>query len=64
MPMYDPSGLYVDPILTEFSVGYQPLTYYADKFLPEVAVKPPSPPPCRFDVARSFLVWPVSKRST
>lgn len=55
MPMYDPSGLYVDPILTEFSVGYQPLTYYADKFLPEVAVNTQSGNYRKFDRSNRVL---------
>lgn len=35
---YDPGTLYSDPILTDFSVGYAPLTYSGLRFLPEAAV--------------------------
>lgn len=36
--MYDPGTLYVDPILTDFSVGYAPPTFVGLRMLPEVAV--------------------------
>lgn len=36
--MYDPSGLYVDPILTNFSVGYQPQNLYGWRIMPETPV--------------------------
>lgn len=36
--MYDPSGLYVDPILTGFSVGYQDQQLYAGALAPETPV--------------------------
>lgn len=36
--MYDPSGLYVDPILTNFSTGYQPQNLYGWKIMPETPV--------------------------
>ena len=36
--MYDPGTLYVDPWLTEFSVGYTPPIFTGLRFLPEVAV--------------------------
>jgi hypothetical protein len=36
--MYDPGTLYSDPILTEFSVGYNPPTFSALRMLPEVPV--------------------------
>ena len=36
--MYDPSGLYVDPILTGFSVGYQDQTLYGLGLAPETPV--------------------------
>ncbi len=55
MPMYDPNGLYVDPILTEFSVGYQPLTFVADELLPEVAVNTQSGQYRKFDRSNRVL---------
>lgn len=36
--MYDPSGLYVDPILTNFSVGYKPQNLYGWQLFPETPV--------------------------
>jgi|SRR6188508_3133178 len=36
--MYDPSGLYVDPILTGFSVGYQDQQLYGRSLAPETPV--------------------------
>jgi hypothetical protein len=36
--MYDPSQLYIDPILTGFSVGYQDQSLYADRLMPETPV--------------------------
>ena len=55
MPMYDPNGLYVDPILTEFSVGYQPPTFVANEFLPEVAVNTQSGSYRKFDRSNRVL---------
>lgn len=37
--MYDPSGLYIDPILTNFSVGLVDQTFYGLQILPEVPVR-------------------------
>lgn len=37
--MYDPSGLYIDPILTTFSVGYKDQTLYGLQILPETPVR-------------------------
>lgn len=37
--MYDPSGLYVDPILTGFSVGYDDQTLYGDQIMPVTPVR-------------------------
>lgn len=37
--MYDPSGLYVDPILTNFSVGYEDQTLYGWQIAPETSVR-------------------------
>jgi len=53
MPMYDPSLLYTDPILTEFSVGYQPQDLVALRLLPEVPVDTPS---------GRYRVWDRSSR--
>jgi hypothetical protein len=36
--MYDPSGLYVDPILSGFSVGYQDQQLYGHRLAPETPV--------------------------
>lgn len=36
--MYDPGTLYLDPILTNFSVGYQDQTLYGLRILPETPV--------------------------
>jgi hypothetical protein len=36
--MYDPSGLYVDPILTNFSTGYQSQSLYGWSIMPETPV--------------------------
>lgn len=36
--MYDPGELYVDPILTGFSTGYQDQTLYADRLFPVTPV--------------------------
>jgi len=40
--MYDPRGLYVDPILTNFSVGWQDQTLYWNRLAPETPVDTPS----------------------
>lgn len=40
--MYDPSGLYVDPILTNFSVGFQDQSLYGLRLFPETPVRTPS----------------------
>lgn len=37
--MYDPGTLYVDPILTTFSVGYKDQALYADRIMPETPVR-------------------------
>lgn len=37
--MYDPSSLYTDPILTNFSVGYQDQTLYGMRLFPETPVR-------------------------
>ena len=36
--MFDPGTLYSDPILTDFSVGYNPPTFVALRMMPEAAV--------------------------
>lgn len=40
--MYDPSGLYVDPILTNFSTGWKDENLYALRLAPETRVSTPS----------------------
>lgn len=42
MPMYDPGQLYVDPILTGFSVGYQDQTLFGERLFPVIPVRTPS----------------------
>jgi len=37
--MYDPGTLYVDPILTEFSVGYQDQALYGIELMPQTPVR-------------------------
>lgn len=36
--MYDPGTLYSDPILTDFSIGYNPPTFVGLRLMPQVAV--------------------------
>lgn len=36
--MYDPGTLYVDPLLTDFSVGYAPMQFAGLRMMPQVAV--------------------------
>lgn len=40
--MYDPGTLYSDPILTDFSVGYNPPTFVGLRMMPQVDVNTPS----------------------
>jgi hypothetical protein len=40
--VYDPSGLYVDPILSGFSIGYQDQQLYGLRLAPETPVNTPS----------------------
>jgi hypothetical protein len=42
MAMYDPGKLYVDPILTGFSVGYQDQQLYGERLFPITPVRTPS----------------------
>ena len=42
MPMYDARGIYADPILTDFSVGFQPQEYMAQRLFPFTPVALPS----------------------
>jgi hypothetical protein len=42
MPMYDPSGLYVDPILTDFSVGYGDVNLIGLQVMPSAEAGSPS----------------------
>jgi hypothetical protein len=42
MPMYDARGIYNDPILTDFSLGYGPQAYIADQVMPFTDVALPS----------------------
>lgn len=37
--MYDPSGLYIDPILTDLSIGWKDEELYADRLAPETPVR-------------------------
>jgi hypothetical protein len=40
--MYDPGTLYSDPLLTNFSLGYQPQNLYGSRIMPFVEVTSPS----------------------
>src|SRR6266576_1252170 len=40
--MYDPGTLYVDPILTNFSVGWQDQALYGERIMPVTPVRTPS----------------------
>ena len=40
--MYDPGALYVDPILTDFSVGFKDQSLYGLRLFPETPVRTPS----------------------
>lgn len=40
--MYDPGTLYLDPILTNFSVGFKDQTLWADQIMPITPVRTPS----------------------
>jgi hypothetical protein len=40
--MYDPGTLYSDPLLTDFSIGYQPQNLYGQRIMPFVEVTSPS----------------------
>jgi len=42
MPMYDPSSLYVDPILTDFSTGFEPDSLIGFEIMPQVESGTPS----------------------
>jgi hypothetical protein len=53
MPMYDPGTLYSDPILTEYSVGYQDPIFVGERLLPVVPVDTQS---------GRYRVWDKSSR--
>lgn len=55
--MYDPSGLYVDPMLTGFSVGYQPQTLIGERLFPLTTVRTPSGKYRVFDRSH-WLIYP------
>lgn len=55
--MYDPSGLYVDPILTSFSVGYQGQNLYGTRLFPETPVRTKSGQYRVFDRS-NWLIYP------
>lgn len=54
--MYDPRGLYVDPILTNFSVGWQDQNVYALRLAPETPVDTPSGRYRVFDRS-NWMIW-------
>lgn len=58
--MYDPGTLYVDPILTNFSVGYEDQTLYGDQIAPITEVRTKSGKYRKFD--RSDWVTFPSRR--
>lgn len=53
MPMYDPASLYTDPILTDFSVGYESPIFVGLQLMPQAAVLTQS---------GRYRVWDRSKR--
>jgi hypothetical protein len=59
--MYDPSALYVDPILTNFSVGWEDQNLYGLRLFPETPVRTPSGQYRVFD--RSDWLWYRSLRA-
>jgi hypothetical protein len=55
--MYDPGTLYVDPILTGFSVGFQDQTLYANQLMPVTPVRTQSGRYRVFDRS-NWLIYP------
>jgi hypothetical protein len=55
MPMYDPAGLYVEPILTGFSVGYKDPVLVGDRVMPEVPVDTQSATYRKFDRSKRVI---------
>lgn len=55
--MYDPSGLYYDPLLSSFSVGYQPQQLYGAKLFPVTPVNTKSGRYRVFDRSH-WLIYP------
>src|SRR3954454_3438870 len=55
--MYDPSALYVDPILTGFSTGYQDQSLYGREIFPETPVRTQSGRYRVYDRS-SWLIYP------
>lgn len=58
--MYDPSGLYFDPILTGFSTGYQPQALIGEKLFPLTTVGTPSGRYRVFDRSH-WLIYPDTR---
>lgn len=55
--MYDPGTLYVDPILTNFSVGYEEQNLYAERIMPTTEVRTQSGRYRVFDRS-NWLIFP------
>lgn len=55
--MYDPGTLYVDPILTDFSVGYQDQTLFGERIMPLTPVRTQSGKYRVFDRS-GWLIYP------
>src|SRR5512134_2209568 len=55
--MYDPGTLYVDPILTDFSVGYEDQTLFGERIMPLTPVRTQSGKYRVFDRS-SWLIYP------
>jgi hypothetical protein len=55
--LYDPSGLYVDPILTNFSTGFQDQNLYGVRLFPETPVRTKSGQYRVFDRSH-WLIYP------
>jgi hypothetical protein len=58
--MYDPRGLYVDPLLSGFSVGWQPQQLYGSKLFPMTPVKSQSARYRVFDRSH-WLIYPARR---
>lgn len=58
--MYDPSGLYVDPLLSGFSVGFEPQQLYGSQLFPMTPVRTKSARYRVFDRSH-WLIYPARR---